>query len=64
MLPTDTAKSHYATSREVAQTLGVCLKTAERRLADGTIPGAFRLGRLWRCPWSSLRSLGDKAVQP
>src|SRR5665213_348409 len=34
-------------TKEVAYLLGVCARTAVKRMADGTVP-AFRIGKLWR----------------
>jgi excisionase family DNA binding protein len=33
--------------KELAHHLGVCRRTAVKRMADGTLPG-FRIGKLWR----------------
>ena len=45
--------------REVAFLLGVCYKTAVKRMADGTVP-AFRLGKLWRAKAGDVRAIGRR----
>lgn len=47
----------YLTLDDVAARLGVSVKTARRRVADGTLP-AVRIGRLIRVPASALDSVG------
>lgn len=47
----------YLSLDDVAARLGVSVKTARRRVADGTLP-AVRIGRLIRVPASALESVG------
>lgn len=49
--------SDYLSLNEVAARLGVSVKTARRRVSDGTLP-AVRIGRLIRVPASALESVG------
>lgn len=43
---------------DVADRLGVSVKTVRRRIADGTIP-AVRVGRLIRIPADAIASIGS-----
>jgi excisionase family DNA binding protein len=47
----------YLKTREVAEKLGWCQATIQRRCMAGKIPGAKRLGREWRIPEESVEVL-------
>lgn len=58
MATTPTPAPDYLSLDDVAARLGVSVKTARRRVADGTLP-AVRIGRrLIRVPASALESVG------
>jgi|GEM_PF-4381795 len=44
-------------TKEVAYLLGVCARTAVKRMADGTVP-AFRIGKLWRARAEDVHAVG------
>lgn len=50
--------SEYWTLQEVAEYLQVTRTTMHRLLRKGKIPGAFRIGRIWRFKADVITNLG------
>ena len=51
-------KPKIVSFREAAQTLHIASYTLFRMLKKGEIPGAFRVGRLWRFNLGELERIG------
>lgn len=54
LLKTEQKTTRNISAEDVAADLGVSPREARRLLATGTIPGGFRVGRLWRVEESGL----------
>lgn len=52
----------FVGAAEVAKLLGISERTVRHRAADGTLAGAFRVGKLWRIHMPTLRAALDAAM--
>jgi len=45
---------NFATTREAASELGISLRRLMTLLAEGKLPGSYKLGLVWQIPQSAL----------